>query len=113
MGLKNDAQYQIYHRVLNRAKWCGLITSKLLLGLLVSVFVVANVLVNLGVDETPERHKGDPHPTKRSVSGCRAFQQEILGEYFGLRWVSMMLIVPVPWSSRVVPDLERTVCYST
>ena len=32
MGLKDDPQYQNYHRVLNRAKWCGLTASKLLNG---------------------------------------------------------------------------------
>lgn len=42
IGLKDDQQYQNYHRVLNRAKWCGLTASKILLGLLVSVFVAAN-----------------------------------------------------------------------
>jgi hypothetical protein len=40
-GLKDDKQYQNYHRVLNRAKWSGLQVSPILLRLLVTVFVSA------------------------------------------------------------------------
>jgi hypothetical protein len=59
MGLKDDQQYQNYHRVLNRAKWCGLTAGKILLGLLVAAFVAANAPIILGVDETLERRKGE------------------------------------------------------
>ena len=38
MGLQDDRQYQNYHRVLSRAKWSGLLVSKLLLGLLIATF---------------------------------------------------------------------------
>ena len=37
MGLKDEKQYQNYHRVLNRAKWSGLQVSRILLGMLVQV----------------------------------------------------------------------------
>ena len=58
MGLQDDAQFQNYHRVLNRAQWSGLVLSKILLGLLVATFVVADVPLIIGADDTIERRKG-------------------------------------------------------
>jgi hypothetical protein len=100
IGLKDDRQYQNYHRVLNRAKWCGLTGSKILLGLLVKVFVVVNMPLIVGVDETLERRQGK-HIKEKGVfrDGVRSSKKYLVHSY-GLRWVSMMLIVPVPWSSR-------------
>lgn len=100
MGLKDDPQYQNYHRVLNRAKWCGLTASKILLGLLVQVFVATNVPIIMGVDETLERRKGDQIKQKGVFRDPIRSSKKYLVHSFGLRWVSMMLIVAVPWSSR-------------
>lgn len=98
MGLKDDSQYQNYHRVLNRAKWCGLTASKILLGLLVTAFVAAHVPIILGVDETLERRKGEQIKQKGVFRDAVRSSKKYLVHSFGLRWVSMMLIVPVPWS---------------
>ena len=100
MGLKDDPQYQNYHRVLNRAKWCGLTASKILLGLLVQVFVAANTPIILGVDETLERRKGDQIKQKGVFRDAVRSSKKYLVHSFGLRWVSMMVIVSVPWSRR-------------
>lgn len=100
MGLKDDPQYQNYHRVLNRAKWCGLTASKILLGLLVSVFVAANAPIILGVDETLERRQGEQIKQKGVFRDAVRSSKKYLVHSFGLRWISMMLLVPVPWSSR-------------
>jgi len=100
MGLKDDPQYQNYHRVLNRAKWCGLTASKILLGLLVPLFVAANAPIILGVDETLERRQGDQIKQKGVFRDPVRSSKKYLVHSFGLRWVSMMLIVSVPWSSR-------------
>ena len=58
LGLKDDKQYQNYHRVLNRAKWSGLQVSQILLGTLVTTFVSVGVPIVLGADETLERRRG-------------------------------------------------------
>lgn len=100
MGLKDDPQYQNYHRVLNRAKWCSLTASKILLGLLVQAFVTADVPLILGVDETLERRKGKQIKQKGVFRDPVRSSKKYRVHSFGLRWVSMMLIVPVPWSSR-------------
>ena len=57
MGLSQDAQFQNYHRVLNRARWSGLAASQVLLGLLVSAFAPTGTIV-LGLDDTIERRRG-------------------------------------------------------
>jgi hypothetical protein len=100
MGLKDDQQYQNYHRVLNRAKWCGLTASKILLGLLAAAFVAANAPIILGVDETLERRKGEKIKQKGVFRDAVRSSKKYLVHSFGLRWVSMMLVVSVHWSQR-------------
>jgi hypothetical protein len=58
MGLSQEQHFQAYHRVLNRAVWCSLAASRVLLGLLVRTFAPTGVLV-MGLDDTVERRRGD------------------------------------------------------
>src|SRR5437764_15088202 len=51
MGLSADAQFQNYHRVLNRATWSSRALSRLLLRLLVAAFVPADAPVVAGLDD--------------------------------------------------------------
>jgi hypothetical protein len=101
MGLGQEKQFQNYHRVLNRARWSSLQVSKILLGLLVMTFVPPQGRLVMAADETLERRRGKKIKAKGyfrdSVRSCRG--QRVKSH--GLRWVSMMLLVPVPWSSRV------------
>jgi len=99
-GLQADAQFQNYHRVLNRAVWSSLQVSKVLLALIVAAFVPPDAPVILVVDEKLERRKGkrikalgyfrDPLRSSKKQAVISA----------GLRWLSMMLVAPVPWSRR-------------
>jgi hypothetical protein len=101
MGLQDDAQFQNYHRVLNRAKWSGLDLSKILLGLLVATFAVLDVPLLIGADDTIERRKGKKIKEKGVFRDPVRSSHKYTVHVFGLRWMSMMLIVPVPWSSHV------------
>ena len=74
--------------------------SKILLGLLVKAFVAAHVPIILGVDETLERRKGEKIKQNGVFRDAVRSSKKYLVHSFGLRWVSMMLIVSVPWSSR-------------
>ena len=100
LGQKDDRQYQTYHRVLNRAKWSSFTASRILLGLLVAAFVAAGVPVIIGADETLERRKGEQIKDKSVFRDAVRSSKKYTVHSFGLRWVSMMLIVAVPWSSR-------------
>ncbi len=99
MGLGDDPHFGNYHRVLSKARWSGLHAAKILLGVLVALVPVKLPII-IGVDETIERRKGK----KIKDKGCyrdpvRSTEKHVI-RCFGLKWLSMMLIVPVPWSER-------------
>jgi hypothetical protein len=101
MGLAAERRFTNYHRVLNRATWSALQASRILLGLLVTSLVPPGAAIVLGADDTVERRSG----RKIRAKGCyrdavRSSHTHVI-RCFGLKWVSMMLLVPVPWSRRV------------
>jgi hypothetical protein len=101
MGLATERHFTNYHRVLNRATWSALQGSRILLGLLMSFFVPPGATIVLGADDTVERRSG----RKITAKGCyrdavRSSKKQVI-RCFGLKWVSMMLLVPVPWARRV------------
>jgi hypothetical protein len=101
MGLSGERQFQNYHRVLNRARWSGLDASRILLGLLVTAFVPLSSPIIVAADETLERRRGKRIRAKGHFRDpvLSSEKHNIASE--GLRWVSMMLLVNVPWSQRV------------
>jgi hypothetical protein len=101
MGLATERRFTNYHRVLNRATWSARQGSRILLGLLITFFVSAGATIVLGADDTVERRSG----RKITAKGCyrdavRSTKKHVI-RCFGLKWVSMMLLVPVPWARRV------------
>jgi len=99
MGLSSEKRFTNFHRVLNMAKWSSLQGSKILLGLIVHLLPPGWPIL-IGIDETIERRKGK----KIKAKGCyrdavRSTEKNVV-KCFGLKWISMMLIVPVPWSER-------------
>jgi hypothetical protein len=101
MGLGQERQFQNYHRVLNRAEWSSLRVSRILLSLLVAAFVPKDAPILLAADETLERRRGKKIAAKGHFRDAvlSSEKRHIASE--GLRWVSMMLLVQVPWSRRV------------
>lgn len=99
MGLKDDPHFVNYHRVLNKAQWSSLQTAKILLGLLVAL-VPADLPVIIGVDDTIERRKGKKIKAKGCYRDPTRSTEKCVIRCFGLKWLSMMLIVPLPWSER-------------
>jgi hypothetical protein len=101
LGLKDDKQFQRYHRVLSRARWSSLAVSKILLGMLVTSFVGQKEPVILGADETMERRWG-PKIKARSIFRDAKRSSHYYPNFSpGLRWLSMMMLVPLPWMVRV------------
>lgn len=101
MGLSGERQYQNYHRVLNRARWSSLQVSRILLGLLVNTFVSADAPIIVAADETLERRRGKRIGAKGHFRDAVLSSETYSVASEGLRWVSMMLLVNVPWSKRV------------
>jgi hypothetical protein len=100
MGLGQTEHFQRYHRVLNRAAWSGRETSHVLLGVLVKTFMPSGPLV-IGVDETLERRWGKKIAAKGVYRDPVRSTHERFVKSSGLRWVCLMLLVPVPWAGRV------------
>ena len=99
MGLKDEKRFTNFHRVLNRAKWDGLQATRILIGLLVRMLPDCAPLI-IVVDETIERRKG----RKIDAKGCyrdavRSTKKHVVHCY-GLKWISMTLIAPLPWARR-------------
>src|SRR5579875_2008897 len=99
MGHSDDANFSTYHRVLNRAVWSSLGASHILLGLLIAAFASDGPLV-LGIDETLERRRG------KTITATGIYRDPVRsskGHFVkarALRWVSLMLLVPIPWAGR-------------
>ncbi len=100
MGLDQHKQFHRYHRVLSRASWSSREASRILLGLLVEAFVPEGPLV-LGVDETLERRWGKKIAAKGVYRDPVRSTPEHFVKSSGLRWVCVMLLVEIPWASRV------------
>jgi len=101
MGLSDEAQFQNYHRVLNRARWSSRVLSRILLRLLVAAFVLADAPIVVGMDDTIERRRGAKIAAKGIYRDPVRSSQSHFVKASGLRWISMQLLVRVPWAQRV------------
>lgn len=100
MGLSREKQFQNYHRVLNRALWSSLEASHILLGLLLSAFASRGPII-MGLDDTIERRRGAKIKAKGIYRDPVRSSHSHFVKASGLRWLSLMLLAPIPWASRV------------
>ena len=101
MGLAWERHFTNYHRVLNRAQWSALQASKILLGVLVLWLVPPGAAIVLGADDTVERRSGRQIKAKGCYRDAVRSSKKHVVRCFGLKWVALMLLVPVPWAQRV------------
>ncbi len=101
MGLSGETQFQNYHRVLNRARWSSRALSRSLLRLLVRTFVAPDAPIVVGLDEHIERRRGAKIAAKGIYRDAVRSSKSFFVKTSGLRWVSMMLLTPIPWAKRV------------
>jgi hypothetical protein len=99
MGLAQTPQFHRYHRVLSHARWSGLAAGRALLALLIAAFAPDGPLV-LGVDETLERRRGRKIAPKGLYRDAVRSSKQYFVKASGLRWVCLMLLVPIPWAGR-------------
>ena len=100
MGLSTDVHFQNYHRVLNRAAWSSRQASYLLLGLLIAAFAPTGPVL-IGLDDTIERRRGEKIKAKGIYRDPVRSSHSHFVKASGLRWLSMMLLVPIPWAQHV------------
>src|SRR5215213_10143586 len=100
MGLAHTRRFERYHRVLNRARWSSLAASRVLLSLLVAAFAPTGPLL-VGIDETIERRRGPRIAAKGIYRDPVRSSHAHFVKASGLRWIGLMLLVPIPWAGRV------------
>ncbi|WP_225430198.1 transposase [Deinococcus detaillensis] len=100
LGLADDPRFGTFHRLLNWARWFSLQASQVLLSLLLIAFVPSGPLV-LGLDDTIERRTG------KNISARGIYRDPVRSSHghfvkaSGLRWLSLMLLTPIPWANRI------------
>jgi len=99
-GLARERRFVNYHRVLNRAAWRPRAASRLLFGLLLDAFVPAGPVV-LGIDDTIERRRGKRIAAKGIYRDPVRSSHGHFVKASGLRWLSLMLLAPIPWAGRI------------
>jgi hypothetical protein len=101
MGLDQHKRFHRYHRVLSHASWSSVKASRVLLGLLVEMFVPEGDPLIVGIDETLERRWGKKISAKGVYRDPVRSTHENFVKSSGLRWVCAMLLVEIPWATRV------------
>jgi hypothetical protein len=99
-GRAQAGNFASYHQILNRARWSSRAVARRLLGIVVERLVPDGPVV-IGLDDTIERRWG-PQIKARGI--YRDPVRSSHGHFVkasGLRWLSFMVLTPVPWASLI------------
>ena len=100
MGLAEAPTFTSYHRVLNRNGWSSRELARRLLRLLVRRLVPEGPII-VGLDDTLERRRGAKIKAKGIYRDPVRSSHSHFVKAAGLRWLSLMLLAPVPYARRV------------
>ena len=100
VGLGRAPTFTNYHRVLNRNRWSGRAAAGRLLHLLLAAFAPEGPVV-IGVDETIERRWGARIKARGIYRDPVRSSRGHFVKASGLRWITVMLLAPIPWAGRV------------
>jgi hypothetical protein len=100
VGLSQAPTFTNYHRVLNRNRWSSREVARRLLALLVTTFLPAGPVV-IGLDDTLERRWGARIKARGIYRDPVRSSHGHFVKASGLRWLSFMLLAPIPWADRV------------
>ncbi|RWX21936.1 hypothetical protein EHH54_39635, partial [Rhizobium leguminosarum] len=96
-GRAEASNFAVYHQLLNRARWNPRTLASRLLSIVVASLVPDGPIV-IGMDDTIERGWG-PRIAARGI--YRDPVRSSHGHFVkasGLRWLSFMILAPVPWA---------------
>lgn len=99
LGLSHITNWDLYHRVLSRAKWSALACAKQILQMLIKRFITTKTLV-FGIDETLERRWGAKIKARGIYRDAVRSSQSHFVKCSGLRWVCLMLLSPISWANK-------------
>ena len=100
VGLSQAPTFTNYHRVLNRNRWCSREVARRLLRLLVTAFMPAGPVI-IALDDTLERRWGARIKARGIYRDPVRSSHGHFVKASGLRWLSFMLLAPIPWADRV------------
>jgi hypothetical protein len=96
-GRTHAGNFSSYHQLLNRARWDSRGMTRRLLGMIIDRLVPDGRVV-IGMDDTIERRWG------RRISARGIYRDPVRSSHghfvkaSGLRWLSFMVLTPVPWA---------------
>lgn len=96
-GRTEAANFATFHQILNRARWSSRAVARRLLCVVVERLVPDGPVV-IGLDDTIERRWG------RRISARGIYRDPVRSSHghfvkaSGLRWLSFMVLTPVPWT---------------
>jgi hypothetical protein len=99
MGLADEPRFQRYHEVLSRARWNGRAVARRLLLTIIERLLPEGELV-AGVDDTIERRWGAQIKARGIYRDPVRSSKGHFVKTSGLRWLSLMVAVPIPWARR-------------
>ncbi|WP_288081818.1 transposase [Shinella sp.] len=97
-GRAEASNFAAYHQLLNRARWNPRLLSARLLSVIVERLVPDGPVV-IGMDDTIERRWG------QRIAARGIYRDRVRSSHghfvkaSGLRWLSFMVLSPVPWAS--------------
>ena len=100
LGLSQQTKFHKYHRVLSQAKWSALQGARILLSQLLAAFLADGPVV-VGIDETIERRWGGKIKKRGIYRDSVRSSHAHFVKCSGLRWISLMLLLPISWAERV------------
>lgn len=115
MGLSDENHFVNYHQVLHRAQWSCHALSATLIRLLIATFAPTGTLV-IGGDETIELCRDAQIKAKGIYRDPVRSSHIHLVKANGLRWVTLMLLAPIPfakgiWALPFLTILAPSECY--
>ena len=101
LGRERDGNFCTFHRVLNRAAWSSRAVARHLLQMLVNAFLPSDAPIVIGLDDTIERRWGSKIKARGIYRDPVRSSKGHFVKASGLRWLSAMLLVRVPWADHV------------
>ena len=99
MGLAGHVGFARYHEVLNRARWDARAVARQLLVHLLDKLLPSGPVV-IGIDDTIERRWGAKIKSRGIYRDPVRSSKGHFVKTSGLRWLSLMVVLPISWSGR-------------
>ena len=96
VGQQSNTHFSNFHQVLNRARWSALEVSRRLVQVVMSTF--GGGTRDIVIDETLERRWGRKIHKRGHYRDSLLSSKERSVSNSGLRWITMALVVTLPWT---------------